>query len=200
MDDHPHLRFNPLIGEYVLVCPNRTKRPWKGLVEREQKAERPDYDPKDPLCPSNTRPSGQQNAAYKSTFVFENDYPALLEINFKESQFERQAELENDLDKDDFDFFKARPVQGTCKVICFHPRHNLSLAEMDKASMLNVINLWIDQLLDLKNRFEHVQIFETKGEIMGCSNEHPHGQVRSQTVARSLDGGNLRSVSIQSLF
>lgn len=135
-----------------------------GLVERERTEQLPDYDPTDPLCPTNQRPSGKQNLDYKSTFVFENDYPALIETNFKDQDPNRLVELSNDLDKEEFDFFRTTPVRGTCRVICFHPKHNLSLAEMDKASIINVINLWIDQTLDLSDKFEHVQLFETKGK------------------------------------
>lgn len=110
--DHPHLRFNPLIGEYVLVCPNRTKRPWKGKIEKEQEDQLPDYDSNDPLCPSNSRPSGEKNLDYKSTFVFQNDYPALIETNFKDQKSDQLIEMSNDLDSENFDFFKTTPVQG----------------------------------------------------------------------------------------
>lgn len=132
-------------------------------MEREQEKELPEYDPNDPLCPSNTRPCGEKNLNYKSTFVFNNDYPALLETNFKNEDLSKQIMLKNEIEEDDFDFFKTTTVKGTCKVICFHPNHNLSVAEMCAQSMMNMINLWINQNLELKDKFEHIQVFETKG-------------------------------------
>ena len=102
----------------------------------------------------------------------------MIETNFKQKPT-KQIELSNEIDEDNFDFFKVKPVQGNCRVICFHPKHNLSVAEMDKQSMMNVISLWVNQMLDLKDKFEHIQLFETKGEIMGCSAPHPHGQIWS---------------------
>jgi UDPglucose--hexose-1-phosphate uridylyltransferase len=161
---HPHRRFNPLSGRWVLVSPHRMERPWRGRHESSEKSEQPEYDPECYLCPGNERANGERNPHYKSTFVFTNDYSALL------SDVPVVERSKNDL-------FKIDVIQGTCRVICFSPRHDLSLPEMQVSEIRRVVDLWIAQLADLGQTHRWVQIFENKGEMMGCSNSHPHGQI-----------------------
>lgn len=162
--DKPHRRLNILTGEWTLVSPQRTKRPWSGEKTNAVQTEREKYDAKCYLCPGNVRANGEKNPDYKTTFVFENDFSALLKSE------------ENNFIKND-DLFKARSVSGVCKVICFSPRHDLTLAEMELSEIENVISVWISEQKELGEKYSWVQIFENRGEIMGSSNPHPHGQI-----------------------
>jgi len=166
MFNSPHRRFNPLTREWVLVSPQRTARPWLGQVEKVQAAEIPSYDPTCPLCPGNKRATGAVNEAYKSTYVFTNDFPALtLDAQASPTQ--------------DSNLMKAEPEKGTCRVICFSPRHDLTLPDMSLSDVCEVIETWASQTEDLGSieGIHYVQVFENKGAIMGCSNPHPHSQV-----------------------
>jgi UDPglucose--hexose-1-phosphate uridylyltransferase len=160
----PHRRYNPLSGEWVLVSPQRALRPWQGQVERVTEARRPTYDPQCYLCPRNLRASGERNPNYRHTFVFVNDFSALLPDT-------PRVEIEA------HPLLRVVTMPGECRVICFSPRHDLSLAEMEVEDIRRVVDVWIEQTNELGKRFRWVQIFENKGEIMGCSNPHPHGQV-----------------------
>ncbi len=162
--EHPHRRYNPLTDTWVLVSPHRMKRPWQGQIEKVDEAVRPAYDPKCYLCPSNTRNSGEQNPAYESTFVFTNDFPALL------PDVPRAPEGNHPL-------LKRQAVAGTSRVICFSPRHDVTLPEMSLGAIGNVITVWREQTEELGETYAWVQVFENKGQMMGCSNPHPHGQI-----------------------
>jgi UDPglucose--hexose-1-phosphate uridylyltransferase len=164
ISDHPHRRLNPLTGEYILVSPHRTKRPWQGKVETPPQDTRPQYDPKCYLCPGNVRANGEKNPDYESTFYFTNDFAALI------PDVPQSPQSDNTL-------MQLESVNGLCRVICFSPRHDLTVAEMDLPDIRNVVDLWIDQISDLGKKYKWVQVFENRGEIMGSSNPHPHGQV-----------------------
>src|SRR3972149_1112105 len=169
LTDHPHKRYNPLTGEWILVSPHRMKRPWQGQVEKQQEKQRPEYDATCYLCPGNERAGGYKNPDYKDTFVFTNDFSAILDNT-------PTGKLNDGL-------FKAESEKGICKVICFSPRHDLTIPEMEETDIKKVIDLWVEQFEELgrKNFINYVQIFENKGSIMGCSNPHPHGQIWSSS-------------------
>lgn len=162
--DHPHRRYNPLTGEWILVSPHRTKRPWQGKVESIPPEERPRYDPQCYLCPGNTRANDAQNPPYENTFVFTNDFAALL------PDVPPAPESDSEL-------FRLMDVQGTCRVICFSPRHDLTLPEMEVEDIRRVVDVWAEQTTDLARNYRWVQIFENKGQMLGASNPHPHGQI-----------------------
>lgn len=164
--EHPHKRKNILTGEWVLVSPNRSKRPWQGKVESMPNDSRPEYDPHCYLCPGNARSDGSKNPDYKETYVFTNDFSALLvdtplgSINNK-------------------NLLVATSESGICKVICFSPNHSLTLPLMEEIDIEKVVNLWQSEFFEISknNAIKYIQIFENKGDMMGCSNPHPHGQI-----------------------
>ena len=180
--EHPHRRRNPLTGEWVLVSPHRTQRPWQGRVEDEAQAARPAYDPTCYLCPGNARAGGVSNPAYTSTFVFDNDFAALRPGRSMGSDSIGGAiGAESDpIDPDDL--FVAALEPGRCRVICFSPRHDVTLPDMELPAIRGVVDTSAEQYAALGSdpAIGHVQIFENKGEIMGCSNPHPHGQIWAQ--------------------
>jgi UDPglucose--hexose-1-phosphate uridylyltransferase len=164
--EHSHTRLNILTGDWILVSPHRMKRPWQGKVEELPKDDRPTYDPTCNLCPTNKRSDGTLNPAYENTFVFTNDFSALL----------------NDTplgDINEENLLVAKSESGICRVICFSPDHSLTLPLMEEAAIVNVIELWQKEFEELSNNpsIKYIQIFENKGEVMGCSNPHPHGQI-----------------------
>ncbi|RME83850.1 MAG: UDP-glucose--hexose-1-phosphate uridylyltransferase [Caldilineae bacterium] len=167
--DHPHRRFNPLTGEWVLVSPHRTRRPWRGQVDKPPPEMRPRYDPNCYLCPGNERAGGNRNPEYESTFVFTNDFAALLPDTPAPPA-------------DSHPLLRVDGVQGTCRVICFSPRHDLTLPEMAGEDIRRVVDVWAEQVAELGERYRWVQVFENKGEMMGASNPHPHGQIWAGSV------------------
>jgi UDPglucose--hexose-1-phosphate uridylyltransferase len=161
-----HRRFNPLTGDWVLVSPHRTRRPWQGQTERTPAPVSRAHDPDCYLCAGNRRANGAVNPDYPHTFVFDNDFASL--------RLDAPAER-----IDDDGLFVAEGEQGICRVVCFSPRHDLTLARMPVADIARVVDVWVDETISLGARPEigSVQIFENRGEMMGCSNPHPHGQI-----------------------
>jgi UDPglucose--hexose-1-phosphate uridylyltransferase len=161
INEDPHRRFNPLTNEWVLVSPHRAKRPWQGQNEPLITEALPKYDPTCYLCPDNVRANGMNNPKYDSCFVFENDFAAM-----------KQDEI---MYEDD--------IRGISRVVCFSPRHDLTLPEMSITGIENIIRTWQKEYTDLGaiKYINHVQIFENKGSVMGCSNPHPHGQIWAQS-------------------
>ena len=166
INEHPHTRLNILTGERILVSPHRMKRPWQGKVENQTSTTTNAYEPNCYLCPGNKRMDGSINPNYSDAFVFTNDFSALLENT-------PQGEMnENNL-------LIAKSEMGICRVICFSPHHNVTLPQLDISSIEKVITLWQNEYTNLSTNknIKYIQIFENKGEIMGCSNPHPHGQI-----------------------
>jgi UDPglucose--hexose-1-phosphate uridylyltransferase len=153
-----------LIDEWVQVSPHRMKRPWQGQVEKAPPDNRPAYDPNCYLCPGNGRASGETNPDYTGTFVFPNDFAALL------SDVPSAGKPAHPL-------LQSQAVQGVCRVMCFSPRHDLTLPVMSLPEIRGVVDTWAAQTAELGQTYRWVQIFENKGAIMGCSNPHPHGQI-----------------------
>jgi UDPglucose--hexose-1-phosphate uridylyltransferase len=166
LTQHPHRRFNLLNGSWVLVSPHRTDRPWQGQVEKTAPAAQPAYDPNCYLCPGNSRAGGARNPAYASTFVFDNDFAALLPGSPAGAD-----------DRDGLLIAAGEP--GICRVGCFSPRHDLTVARMSVADLTLVVDVWAAQYAELgrQPRIGHVQIFENRGQMMGASNAHPHCQI-----------------------
>ena len=160
--DTPHRRRNLLTGEWLLVSPHRAKRPWQGEAASPARTVPASHDPACHLCPGNTRATGEANPDYEATFVFANDFAALLP--------ETEVPTADPL-------FEAAPARGEARVICFAPDHGKTLARLAPAEVRRVVDCWCDQSADLGARWAHVQLFENKGAMMGASSPHPHGQV-----------------------
>jgi UDPglucose--hexose-1-phosphate uridylyltransferase len=171
--DFPHRRLNALTGEWILVSPHRAKRPWLGQVEKAPPENLPTYDPTCYLCPGNQRAEGKRNPQYTSTFVFDNDFPALLPDAPAAGQEPAAPE------SPPAGLFAAQPERGICRVVCFSPRHDLSMPELSQAEVEEVILTWIAQTADLGGRdfISYVQVFENRTAMMGASNPHPHSQI-----------------------
>ena len=161
-----HRRLNPLTGEWVLVSPGRTNRPWQGQVEPTAAPSAPSYDPACYMCPGNTRANGEKNSAYASTYVFTNDFAALRP---EVSAYELNDE----------GLLVARAESGACRVVCFSPRHDLTLARMTASEIRKVVDVWAAECsaLGARDDVRYVTIFENRGAMMGASNPHPHGQI-----------------------
>ena len=168
INTHPHRRYNILTDEWVLVSPHRTKRPWQGKTDKTTFIKKAKYDEGCYLCPTNKRACGDVNPDYKGTYSFKNDFSALL----------------SDTEENTFTdgLLKASSESGICRVICFSPDHSLTLPLMSASEIYDVISLWRKEYAELgaNPKINHVQIFENKGDIMGCSNPHPHGQIWAQ--------------------
>jgi UDPglucose--hexose-1-phosphate uridylyltransferase len=180
----PHRRFNPLLREWVLVSPHRTQRPWLGKVDETIPPNRLEYDPACYLCPENERANGAHNPKYTSTFVFENDYAAL---------FANPPRVETNED----DLLIAESEAGICRVVCFSPRHDLTIPVMTPLEVRKVVNTWSEQFVELEKIpwVRHIQIFENRGSLMGASNPHPHCQIWANTSIPNIPGRELSSLN-----
>jgi UDPglucose--hexose-1-phosphate uridylyltransferase len=174
--EHSHRRLNPLSGEWLLVSPHRTKRPWQGQQEQSAWLEHKTYEPDCYLCPNNQRTNGEKNPPYETTYVFNNDFAALVP----------EAPKTQPMTTTPDPLFQLHAEQGTSRVICFSPDHNKTLPLLNDEEILAVINTWITETIELGKTYASVQIFENKGAAMGCSKVHPHGQIWAQTQLPSL--------------
>ena len=177
--EHPHRRRNALTGDWVLVSPHRAKRPWQGQVEDAPPDERPRYDPDCYLCPGNDRAGGATNPDYDGTFAFTNDFSALKLDTPSGARGSADGSPDGDAASA---LFTSEAEKGLCRVICYSPRHDLTLAEMPAEAIRPVVDLWAEEYetLGSEEHIGYVQIFENKGQMMGCSNPHPHGQIWAQ--------------------
>ena len=166
LGEHSHRRFDPLTRQWLVVSPHRTKRPWQGAEDVPNKETPPTYDPKCYLCPTNKRAGENTNPDYKHTFVFDNDFAA-LQSDVPEGEISVDGLL------------IAKSERGICRVLCFSPDHSLTLSRIEAGEIRKVVDEWVNQYLDLGRRdfINYVQIFENRGEMMGASNPHPHGQI-----------------------
>lgn len=162
--DHPHRRYNPLSDQWILVSPHRAKRPWQGAQEIPSQQQLPTHDPDCFLCPGNRRVTGDNNPSYTGTWVFTNDFAALMT-----DTPDAKASEDN--------LMRYESARGTSRVICFSPDHSKTLPELSLAALEQIITTWQAQTAELGQRYPWVQVFENKGAAMGCSNPHPHGQV-----------------------
>jgi len=174
LEGKSHRRYNPLTRDWILVSPNRTERPWQGQTEKRAETSPPRYDPTCYLCPGNARAGGVRNPPYSTTFVFDNDFAAL------------QPDLPDvTVDDGGRHLMVAESERGICRVVCFSPRHDLTLAQMETEEIGGVIDVWAEQYRSLGSlpNINYVQIFENRGTMMGSSNPHPHGQIwATQTI------------------
>jgi len=163
---HVHQRLNPLTGEWILVSPERTGRPWQGQLETTAVAAAPYYDPTCYLCPGNARAGGSVNPAYQATHVFDNDFAALAPEPVA-GRYENGPLLQ------------ARRESGICRVICYSPRHNASLGDLSIGAIRSIVDTWAEQYASLgaSPLINAVTVFENRGAMMGASSPHPHGQI-----------------------
>jgi UDPglucose--hexose-1-phosphate uridylyltransferase len=166
MSTHPHRRFDPLRGEWVIVSPHRNDRPWQGQIDPPPAEHLPVFDPGCYLCPGNARANGERNPGYTSTFAFDNDFSALVPST------PAFATADNGL-------LNAQSERGVCRVVCFSPRHDLTQPRMEASAVRLVIDAWINEYRALANVpwIAYATIFENRSAMMGASNPHPHGQV-----------------------
>jgi UDPglucose--hexose-1-phosphate uridylyltransferase len=176
----PDRRYDPMADQWVLVSAARTDRPWRGSIDAPERPATIAYDPSCYLCTGNMRANRETNPAYSSTFVFTNDFAALRPDTTRDRVVEGLLVAEGE--------------QGTCRVVCYDPRHDLTVALMDAASTRGVIDLWADQTSELGQRYRWVQVFENRGAAMGASNPHPHGQIWAGTA---LPGDAAREMASQ---
>jgi UDPglucose--hexose-1-phosphate uridylyltransferase len=178
----PHRRFNPLLREWVLVSPHRTRRPWLGKMEEVAPSSALQYDLGCYLCPGNERADGAHNPKYTGTFVFDNDYPALLPLAPPGAVNESKLIV-------------AESEAGNCRVGCFSPRHDLTIAQMSQSELRAVVDMWTEQFQELEKMawVRHIQIFENRGALMGASNPHPHCQIWTTATLPNIATRELNS-------
>lgn len=163
--ERPHRRFNPLTGGYVLVSPQRNKRPWLGAQEPPSVDPLPSFDPTCALCPGGRRADGSVNPDYAGPWAFDNDFPAIEPAEMTAPATDGEG------------LFTEYPASGTARVLCFSPDHSASLPLLSPSGMRAVVDLWCEESAALGAAHRWVQVFENKGAMMGCSNPHPHGQI-----------------------
>lgn len=159
-------RWQPLLEQWVLVAAASQSRPWSGATAKDNEQSVPEHDPSCYLCPGVTRANGIANPDYNSPWAFDNDFASLL------PDAVAQTDEGNPLRK-------TAAAIGRCRVLCWHPSHNKTLADCTSFEMLAVAKLWQDEYATLSadDSIAHVMMFENKGKEVGTSNMHPHGQI-----------------------
>ena len=172
LSQRPHRRRNALTGEWVTVSPQRAQRPWQGEEHPAPGSIGVTYDPDCYLCPGNTRASGNVNPPYTAPWAFDNDFPAV------QADLDAESAAVDGIDPGEPSaLFRSEPLAGRCRVLCYHPDHSKTLADMTEQEALAVVQLWASEVAALRLSHQWVQVFENRGEMMGCSNAHPHGQI-----------------------
>jgi UDPglucose--hexose-1-phosphate uridylyltransferase len=169
-------RWHPLLQEWVIIAATTSERPWSGETIKQSVAEEPVYDPNCYLCPGVTRASGIKNPEYSEPYAFTNDFAS---FSFDAPDVRKDSRFET-----------VRPVHGTCRVICYTPKHNLTLSQLSLQEVEAVVRLWKSEYesLSQNSKIENVLIFENKGKVIGVSNPHPHGQIYATNfVPRIVD-------------
>ena len=169
-----HRRRNALTGDWVAVSPHRTERPWQGETSLPAVDSEVTYDPECYLCPGNARANGARNAAYTAPWAFDNDFPAFQSADVSGPSLSSKSSAD---ESELAGLFQSEPASGRCRVLCYHPEHQKTLASMTPAQALEVVRLWSSEVRDLRQAHQWVQVFENRGAMMGCSNSHPHGQI-----------------------
>ena len=175
-------RWHPLREEWVIIAAHRQDRPWSGELLNSRSEFLPEYVPDCYLCPGNLRVSGKTNPAYERIFVFDNDHPS---VSMSAPATEVPASAP----------YKSRAAAGISRVVCYSPRHDLTLAELPNAQIENLFQTWQEQYTELGDRseIEHVLIFENKGEAVGVSNPHPHCQIYANNFVFKTIENELRA-------
>lgn len=165
LQSHSHRRRNLLTGQWVLVSPHRTQRPWQGQVDEPEAEDGAAFDAECYLCPGNARAGGVRNPDYRGGFAFDNDFAALSPVS--------------EVEPPPSPLFVAEPESGTCRVVCFSEQHHLRLARMDDDGVAAALKFLFEEfaVLDARRDIGYVQVFENRGAMMGCSNPHPHAQI-----------------------
>ena len=181
MNQNPHRRYDPLRQTWVIVSPQRNERPWQGQLESDPTAAVPIYDPDCYLCPGAVRALGVVNPRYDTTFVFDNDFPALVPST-PASAFDQGGLL------------AARAEPGVCRVVCYSPRHDLALSRMDCDALRRVVDVWAEEFESLARRPEinYVLVFENRGAEVGATIGHPHGQIYAFDFVPDVPARELR--------
>lgn len=162
-------RYHPLRDEWVVVAAHRQQRPWSGEQKPAPALLAPPYDGACYLCPGNPRVHGQRNPNYAGVFVFDNDHPC---VGVQAPAPEPPPLTESGI-------YRARRAEGSAKVVCYSPRHDLSLARLALPEIVALLRTWQEQYRELARRpeVEHVLVFENRGAAVGVSNPHPHCQI-----------------------
>jgi UDPglucose--hexose-1-phosphate uridylyltransferase len=156
-------RWHPLRGEWILFTSHRSGRPWVGETVPRDEPSPPSYDPHCALCPGNQRLHAP-NPPYTGVYCFANDLPCFsADAPFGPGD----------------DFYQTRPAHGTAEVVCYHPDHSRTFADLSQEEAVRVVEVWTERYRSLGARtdVQHVLIFENKGALVGTSNPHPHCQI-----------------------
>jgi UDPglucose--hexose-1-phosphate uridylyltransferase len=158
-------RWHPLREEWVIMAAHRQGRPWLGQTLADPPPPPPAYLPDCYLCPGNLRVSGETNPDYAGVYVFDNDHPCVGPAAPEVAEPPPP--------------YRARRADGLARVICYSPRHDLTMAQLTAPEIAAVVGTWQRQTRDVGARPEvrQVLIFENKGAAVGVSNPHPHGQL-----------------------